>query len=590
MKLKLNIALLALAALLTPAVAQEIGRVMQPADAALVADTFLAQSSRVNMYIWSDKYVYQAGEPLTLRWTVQNNGDLYPYTIVAFRQNNQNGRRFFLPGGGEAPTDITGRTLAQGFQPVQLANASKAVLVGNGGAVVNTPATIPNELGMHTLTVQLRDYTGTRVLKAAYMKIGVVSEFVNVTAPVTANTTWVNTRAYRLNGVVRVNNNAALTIQPGTFVIGQPGTQPPSALLIERTGRLFARGTRARPIVMTSALPFGQRTRSDWGGLLMLGAAPTNNTTPFIEGLPAEPANQYGGTDPTHNCGAIEYVRIEYAGVIFSPNNETNSFTWGSCGSQTVGHHLQAHFGGDDSFEWFGGSNDLKYLVSSYGADDNFDYDFGWTGRLQYAVAIHDNTGGRGNRGIEADNNNANNSATPWTDPTLYNVTLIGNGLTGFDENTGDANPAVYLRRGVRSQLNNILATNFGGLGFFVTGAVTLAEMNAGRMGLNGLLLWNNGRNTNAANTIAGQTNNADVATFVTSRGAVVADPMLRRPFDYSNPDFRPMPGSPALTVQWTSAPDDGFFDQNANFAGAFGEEDWTEEWTNFLRDDDIRP
>ena len=43
------------------------------------------------------------------------------------------------------------------------------VLIGNGGTF---PAvTIPNELGMHTLTVEFRDWTGNTVIKTLYQKI-----------------------------------------------------------------------------------------------------------------------------------------------------------------------------------------------------------------------------------------------------------------------------------------------------------------------------------------------------------------------------------------------------------------------------------
>src|SRR5262249_31955429 len=136
--------------------------------------------------------------------------------------------------------------------------------------------TIPNELGMHTVVVQLRDYTGTRALKTAYMKIGVVGKTTTISAPITADITFTNDTLWSLQGVIYVRNNATVTIEPGTFVIGQPGTQPPSALIITQNGKLIANGTKSRPIIMTSSLPFGQRSRGDWGGLVMLGKAPIN--------------------------------------------------------------------------------------------------------------------------------------------------------------------------------------------------------------------------------------------------------------------------------------------------------------------------
>lgn len=55
--------------------------------------------SQAALWIWSDKYVYQAGHSLTLKWTVKPNGDLYPYTIFVYRQNNQTGTKTYFPGG-----------------------------------------------------------------------------------------------------------------------------------------------------------------------------------------------------------------------------------------------------------------------------------------------------------------------------------------------------------------------------------------------------------------------------------------------------------------------------------------------------------
>src|SRR5215467_13646979 len=66
--------------------------------------------TRVSMYIWSDKYTYTAGQSLTLKWTIKTNGDLYPYTVFVYRQNNQTGKKTFFPGGGGDPTDINGNT------------------------------------------------------------------------------------------------------------------------------------------------------------------------------------------------------------------------------------------------------------------------------------------------------------------------------------------------------------------------------------------------------------------------------------------------------------------------------------------------
>jgi hypothetical protein len=519
-----------------------------------------------------------------------------------YRQNNQTGRKSYFPGGGEDATDINGNTVTAGLQPMRLSDVSKAVLIGAGGRF---PAlTIPNELGMHTLVVELRDYTGNRLLKAAYMKIGVVSEQVNVSGSITANTTWVNTKSYLISGIVAVKNDAVLTIEPGTFVFGAPGSQPPSALLITRNGRINAAGTRSRPIILTSSQPFGQRKRGDWGGLLVLGKAPVNvgaNTAGtnnpagsfYIEGLSATDDGLYGGTDPNHNCGTMRYVRVEFAGSILSPNNETNSFTWGGCGKGTVADHLQAIYGLDDSFEWFGGTMDAKYLVAGLGADDYVDFQLGYTGRIQFGV-FYQSSDARGNRGIEGDNSEYDNSAVPVSNPTMYNLTFVGSGQPGFDEANS---PGIYLRRGARATVNNTVVTNFYSASLELADANTRAQMDAGNIVMNGLLLWTNSIGTSGANTLAGQIVQADTLAFAqgtrgqgNAKNFLLADPLLRRIAEFSDPDWTGLFGSPVFRTGWVAPPDDGFFDQSARFIGGIGDENWMEEWTSFLIETDIAP
>jgi hypothetical protein len=542
-------------------------------------------TSPAAMWIWSDKYVYTPGQQVTVRWTIKPNGDLYPYTLVAYRINNQTGAKTYLPSGSAAATDIFGNTIDQGFDIVRLPEGEKQVL-GN--------ATVPNELGMHTLVLQARDYTGTRVVKSAYFKIGVVDGFEELSGNVTADRTLVNTKAYNLTGVVLVTGGATLTVEPGTFVIGQPGSQPPSSIVIGNDGRIVAAGTRARPIIMTSSLPFGQRRGGDWGGLVMLGRAPSNwpTGTGNIEGLPPDPSTEYGGTDPAHDCGTLSYVRMEFSGAELRPNDEINSFTWGGCGTQTVAHHLQAHYGLDDSFEWFSGTNDAKFLVSTYARDDHFDAQIGWTGRVQFGVGVGnaDNT----NRGFEVDNNENDFGASPKTAPQFYNMTLVGVG-DQFDQGVDEGTVAgVYLRRGAAGTYNNLLLLNWVDHGILLQDDPTFANLDTDDLQMDGVMMWMNGVASGAANTLEGNVHTDSVPFITGQRGTannvLLADPLLINPFEYSAPDFRPGLGSPVFRANWVQPPDDGFFDQSANFSGAFGEIDWAEEWTMFIQEQDMTP
>ncbi len=564
-----------------------------------VAQTYNGPRTKLSMWIWSDKYTYRDGESATIRWTAKANGDLYPYTVFVYRQNNQTGKKTYFPGGGEDPTDINGNTAAQGFVPMQIEDATKAVLIGSGGRF--PAAVMPAEYGMHTFVVELRDYTGTRPLKTAYMKIGVVKSTVELTGEITADRTLTNDTAWNLRGGVYVKNNATLTIEPGTFILGQPGT-PPAVLLITQNGKINAKGTRARPIVMTSAQPVGSRNRGDWGGLTMLGKAPINvpaNSggnqnaagTFYIEGLNTTPDGLYGGSDPNHSCGVLEYVRVEYAGTILSPNNEVNNITWGGCGKGTVAHHLQASYGLDDAFEWFGGNADASYLVGNLGRDDYLDWQLGYTGRIQYVVGFYSPAYG-GNRGIEGDNSEYGASSEPYSAPSIYNTTFVASGRVGYDESNS---PGIFLRRGSRGSLNNTVVANFYSACLDINDAATQGQADAGNLTMNGVLCYNNNLGASGANTVAGQIPQAYSQAYAqgqkgngAGKNFVFSDPLLSKPFEYNDPDFTTLFGSPVFRSGWVQPPDDGFFDQSARFLGAFGDENWTEEWTSFLVESDI--
>ncbi|MCU0622494.1 MAG: fibronectin type III domain-containing protein, partial [Gemmatimonadaceae bacterium] len=95
-----------------------------------------------------------------------------------------------------------------------------------------------------------------------------------VTADITASTTWSADTVYQLTRIISVANGAVLTIQAGGRVIGgtiSAGSAPPvTALMVLRGSRLVAEGTADRPIVFSSAQAVGDRFPGDWGGLIMV--------------------------------------------------------------------------------------------------------------------------------------------------------------------------------------------------------------------------------------------------------------------------------------------------------------------------------
>ncbi|HSV87651.1 MAG TPA: hypothetical protein VLH61_03330, partial [Bacteroidales bacterium] len=256
----------------------------------------------------------------------------------------------------------------------------------------------------------------------------VMKPLVEVTGNITGNVTWTSDNIYRLNGFVRVMENARLTIQPGTLVIGD--RQSKGTLIVHMGGQIFANGTRENPIIMTSENPAGFREPGDWGGLVICGRAPNNITA--ATGQPVELEGGYGafhgGTLPNDNSGVLRFVRIEYAGIPINPNEEINSLTLGSVGSGTVIENIMVSFALDDAFEWFGGTVNARWLIAYRNVDDDFDVDMGWTGNVQYAISIRGATLADQSlsNAFEVDNNGTGSPAEPFTSGVFSNVTVIG--------------------------------------------------------------------------------------------------------------------------------------------------------------------
>jgi hypothetical protein len=243
---------------------------------------------------------------------------------------------------------------------------------------------------------------------------------------------------------------------------------------------------------------------------------------------------------------------------------------------------------------------DAKFLAGEAVRDDYLDGQLGWSGRIQHAVLL-DGLDTHGNRGIEMDNSEFDDKATPQGKPKFYNVSFIGTGdqlTSGFDESDSSG---IYLRRGAGGAYNNILLYNWAVNGIFVRdnsgSTATKDSITRGDLSMNGILMWDNGKASGRPNTIDGQA--SDFTSFSNalardllhgSPNVLVVDPMIRRPLYRSDPDFLPKAGSPIFRANWVQPPDDGFFDQWARWNGAFGDVDWTEEWTFWGQEGDLKP
>jgi hypothetical protein len=379
------------------------------------------------------------------------------------------------------------------------------------------------------------------------------TQATRVTGSITSNTTWTANNTYLLSGAVFVRSGATLTIEAGTRIVGEKSST--GTLVIDRGARIMAQGTETQPIVFTSDRPNGSRARGDWGGLIINGNAPLNVPGGQKEG--EGDTGVFGGNNPSDSSGVLRYVRVEFAGIEFSPDNELNGIAFQGTGAGTACDHLQVHYNLDDGFEWFGGNAACKYLVATGAGDDSFDWTDGWTGRGQFWVAQQ--KGDDADSGFESDNLAGAVDAAPRSAPTIFNVTLVGAPSTA--DGAQSANGMV-LRAGTGGMLRNFIVLGFKQRGVDVRDrSVALAQ--DGTLSFANAIVHGNG-----GGAFGGYTSWANVSQD---------NPMLGDPYSLAAPNWQPAAGGPARNgaVSVATPPNDGFF-ESANFVGAIGATDWT--------------
>ncbi|MDR2413848.1 MAG: hypothetical protein LBD64_02540 [Odoribacteraceae bacterium] len=426
---------------------------------------------------------------------------------------------------------------------------------------------------------------------------------------ITVNTTLSYPNTYNLRGFVYVPNGVTLTIEPGVIIKGEKSTC--GTLIVERGGKIIAQGTRERPIVFTSARAPGQRAAGDWGGIILLGKAPNNMGEQTIEG---GVRSNHGGSDPADNSGVLSYVRVEFAGVEYSPDNEINGITFGSVGSGTTLDHLQVSRSGDDAFEWFGGTVNARYLVADGSWDDDFDTDNGFSGKIQFAIAVRDPRVGdkSASNGFESDNN-ANASSTPgnFTRPVFANVTLVGpvadpatyTDQAGVNGSSTGARfqAAFHLRRNTQLSVFNSLAVAYP-IGLIIEndkGSTTRQWATDGLLNVTNCAFAGMYKNFQDAQAWANgsQWNDEDPGTFASeyfsragggnSLFASIAGAKLSgTPFTTSSIAVFPATGSPLGAAAWTNSLVSSWFEK-VSYIGAFSPTEsaasnWMTGWCNF--------
>jgi hypothetical protein len=247
-------------------------------------------------------------------------------------------------------------------------------------------------------------------------------------------------------------NGPTLTIEPGTRIVGTKAGRV--AVVVSRGSKIIADGLPHAPIVFTGEnYEATGALASDWGGLVINGAAPLNTCdTPPCEAVGEGDSGAYGGDDPDDNSGVLRYVRVQFAGDRITDEDELNGIALQGVGRGTVIDFVQIHRNADDGIEFFGGTVNARHIVMTDVQDDSFDWTQGWQGKVQYALIqqIQDSEV-ETDRGFELDNLEQDHDATPRSGGVLANFTVVGKaGALGI-------NP----RRGSKGNFSNFIVTGF---------------------------------------------------------------------------------------------------------------------------------
>jgi len=232
-----------------------------------------------------------------------------------------------------------------------------------------------------------------------------------------------------------------------------------------------------------------------WGGIVWLGranivgpsyasenarslAAVTGKGLYEAEGLAEFSTYAVGGGDTdSDDQGLVRFLSNRYGGFEVISTKELNAFSMYGVGYNTVVEFVEDWCNKDDSFEFWGGCNTVKYAVSAFCGDDGIDTDTGWVGNIQFVVQIQnpaDNAEGAvatSRLNVDSGDNLSENdgpegsSALPKTVATIANCTFIGRGYGARGRESADRVGVEVKSGGSLKLFNNIfMDAPFGGM------------------------------------------------------------------------------------------------------------------------------
>ena len=280
----------------------------------------------------------------------------------------------------------------------------------------------------------------------------------------------VNTKLYKKNkyilqGNVYITNNAVLTIEPGTTIIGDYATN--AALIITKGATIIADGLETDPIVFTSNK--GLKKAGDWGGIIVLGDAPINkfgNSSSINLGLDTS-LTTYGGENSESNSGILRYVRIEFAGKKIRGEENFNGLLLAGVGNKTVLENIMVSYAAGDSFEIYGGNLNMNKMVSYKCSRDDYKFNYGTQCKINNSLAVRSSflTSSLGSRCMNVasyDKKEEVDFSKKQTFVTATNMTLVNDSENiNADIQSGLIKEAIYIAENAKINFKRTVVSGF---------------------------------------------------------------------------------------------------------------------------------
>ena len=237
--------------------------------------------------------------------------------------------------------------------------------------------TFPTSKGPHA-TIDSIDQAAIATLAAGKTE-------VVVSGNIESDTTWTSGNKYKITGLVKVKGNKTLTIEAGTIIYGEAGA---NYIVVTKGSNMVANGTQANPIVFTSSAALADSTTAtngQWGGLTILGDAPTNQDDPHYEVDETEADFAFGGTTAADSSGSLKHVHILNSGYSVGTDLEINGLSLCGVGSGTTVENIHIENSSDDGIEIWGGTVNVTNIDVKNALDDSIDLDFGYAGTVTNA-------------------------------------------------------------------------------------------------------------------------------------------------------------------------------------------------------------